>query len=160
MSIDGNMLEKLVVDSGNATELDHYLKLAGMNTTAAEVTSYDPDYFNIGRDDDGNWAVEAIKGYSGAKDITVRTSDGTSVTLSLTCKEECYYIAFGLYLSDGDELLYQSDLVSPGLYIQQMEMTRSLAPGEYDAYVVCQPYKSDRATKTNSGIVKLTLTVK
>ncbi len=39
-------------------------------------------------------------------------------------------------------------------------MTRALAPGEYAAYVVCQPYQSDRATKTNSGIVKLTLTVK
>ena len=39
-----------------------------------------------------------------------------------------------------------------------MEMTRALAPGEYPAYVVCQPYLSDRTTKTNSSIVKQTLT--
>lgn len=40
-----------------------------------------------------------------------------------------------------------------------MEMTCALAPGEYPAYVVCQPYLWTASPKTNSGIVKLTLTV-
>ena len=123
VSLDGTTLEKLVVDSGQTTELSHYLRLAGEKT------------------------------------LTVQTDDGKQYTLTLTGKEECYYIAFGLYLEDGDELLFQSGLVAPGLYVQKMEMTRALAPGEYPAYVVCQPYLSDRTTKTNSGIVKLTLTV-
>ena len=132
VSLDGTTLEKLVVDSGQTTELSHYLRLAG---------------------------IEAVKGYKGEKTLTVQTDDGKQYTLTLTGKEECYYIAFGLYLEDGDELLFQSGLVAPGLYVQKMEMTRALAPGEYPAYVVCQPYLSDRTTKTNSGIVKLTLTV-
>lgn len=69
----------------------------------------------------------------------MQTDDGKQYTFTVTGKEECYYIAFGLYLEDGDELLFQSGLVAPGLYVQKMEMTRALAPGEYPAYVVCQP---------------------
>lgn len=160
VSINGTQLEKLVVDSGEAVELDHYLKLAGIQASVTAVSGADESCFAIGTDDAGACTIEAIKGYSGEKTLTLTTDDGQDVTLTLTCKEECYYIAFGLYLTDGDELLYQSGLVAPGLYVQQMELTRALAPGEYDAYVVCQPYKSDRTTKTNSGIVKITLTVK
>ena len=40
-----------------------------------------------------------------------------------------------------------------------MEMTQPLAPGEYEAYVDIQPYKSDKVTKTNSGTVQIKLTV-
>ena len=61
--------------------------------------------------------------------------------------------------AEEDTLLYQSGLVEPGMYIQQMEMTQPLAPGEYEAFVDIQPYKSDKAIKTNSGTVKITLTV-
>ena len=160
VSIDGTQLEKLVVDSGESTELDHYLKLAGRTDSVAEVLSADESCFKIAKNAEDAWAVEAIKGFEGTKTITVKTDAGDTVDLTVTCNSECYYISFGLYLEEGDELLYQSDLVAPGMYIQQMEMTRSLAPGEYAAYVVCQPYRSDRATKTNSGVVKITLTVK
>lgn len=40
-----------------------------------------------------------------------------------------------------------------------MEMTRALKKGTYDAYIVIQPYKSDKKTETNSGIVNITLNV-
>lgn len=159
VSLDGTQLEKLVVDSGQATELSHYLRLAGIQAEVTKVLDADPAYFDIQKTDDGVYTIEAIKGYKGEKTLTVQADDGKQYTLTLTGKEECYYIAFGLYLEDGDELLFQSGLVAPGLYVQKMEMTRALTPGEYPAYVVCQPYLSDRTTKTNSGVVKLTLTV-
>ena len=159
VSLDGTTLEKLVVDSGQTTELSHYLRLAGIQAEVTKVLDADPAYFEIQKTDAGAYTIEAVKGYKGEKTLTVQTDDGKQYTLTLTGKEECYYIAFGLYLEDGDELLFQSGLVAPGLYVQKMEMTCALAPGEYPAYVVCQPYLSDRATKTNSGIVKLTLTV-
>ena len=159
VSLDGTTLEKLVVDSGQTTELSHYLRLAGIQAEVTKVLDADPAYFEIQKTDAGAYTIEAVKGYKGEKTLTVQTDDGKQYTLTLTGKEECYYIAFGLYLEDGDELLFQSGLVAPGLYVQKMEMTRALAPGEYPAYVVCQPYLSDRTTKTNSGIVKLTLTV-
>lgn len=158
VSINGTQLEKLVVDSGNTVPIEHYLKLAGIQSAVQSVGDYDKKCFRIENGTDG-YTVEAIGGFTGTKIIPVTTADGQTVDLSVACKDECYYISFGLYLSQGDELLYQSGLVAPGMYIQQMEMTRSLAPGEYDAYVVCQPYQSDRKTQTNRGIVKITLTV-
>ena len=160
VSINDTELEKLVVDSGNQTELNHYLQLAGIDSTVTNVTDYDEKYFEITQNDDGNYQVAGIAGFDGTKTISVENADGESVDLSVTCKDECYYMTFGLYLSDGDELLYQSDLVAPGKYIQKMEMTRSLEAGTYDAYVVCQPYRSDKVTETNQGVVKITLTVK
>ena len=160
VSINGTELEKLVVDSGDKTELDHYLKLAGIRSSAVEVTDVDESCFTVAKNDDGALTLEAIQGFDGTKTLTVRTEDGQDVTLSIACKEECYYISFGLFLEDGDECLYQSGLVAPGLYVQQMDLSRPLAAGEYAAYVVCQPYKSDQTTKTNSGVVKITLTVK
>lgn len=159
VSLDGTQLEKLVVDSGQTVELSHYLRLAGIQAEVTKVLEADPAYFDIQKTDAGAYTIEAIKGYKGEKSLTVQADDGKQYTFTVTGKEECYYIAFGLYLEDGDELLFQSGLVAPGLYVQKMEMTRALAPGEYPAYVVCQPYLSDRTTKTNSGIVKLTLTV-
>lgn len=72
--------------------------------------------------------------------------------------QELYYMSFGLYLAENDELLYQSGLVTPGNYIQTMEMTRALTPGTYEAYVLCQPYLSDGVTPTNAGRVDITLT--
>ena len=160
ISIDGNALEKLVVDSGNKTELNHYLKLAGSNETVAEVTAYDEQSFAVEKSEEGVYTVEAIGGFEGTKTITVKTEQGSEVNIDVTCNQDFYYMTFGLYLTENDELLYQSDLVSPGNYIQKMEMTRSLEPGTYDAYVVCQPYRSDRTTKTNQGVVKITLTAK
>lgn len=159
ISIDGTALENLVVDSGNQTELNHYLRLAGMDETVAEVTDYDDASFLI-TESESAYTLEAIAGFDGTKTITVKTDTGREVKIDVTCSEDYYYMTFGLFLAEGDELLYQSDLVSPGNYIQTMEMTRPLAPGVYDAYVVCQPYRSDKTTKTNQGVVKITLTAK
>lgn len=157
-SINGVELEHLVVDSGTKVELDHYLRLAGVEGTVAEVTSYDKDCFAVEKDADGAWCVEGVGSFTGEKIIALRTDAGTEVELAMTCTQECYYMTFGLFLAEGDELLYQSGLVSPGNYIQQMELTRALEPGTYDAYVVCQPYRSDKTTPTNQGVVRITLT--
>lgn len=156
--IDGVELENLVVDSGIQVELDHYLKLAGIEEKVAAVDDYDEGCFRIMKSGDGSYTLEGIAGFEGSKTITAVTDQGREVIIEVACKKDFYYMTFGLYLTDGDELLYQSDLVSPGNYIQQMEMLRALRPGTYDAYVVCQPYESDRVTKTNQGVVKITLT--
>ena len=159
VSINGKQLEHLVVDSGTKVELSHYLKLAGIQGSVTEVADYDERCFAVERDKAGDYTLEGIGGFEGEKVIKVRTNTGKDTELSVTCAQDCYLMTFGLYLSSDDELLYQSDLVAPGNYIQRMEMTRALEPGTYDAYVVCQPYCSDGVTKTNSGIVRITLTV-
>lgn len=160
ISINDKELEKLVVDSGNKVELNHYLKLAGISGKVSKVTSYDKKSFKITKTDKGEYSIEGIAGFKGKKTVEVQTDKDKKVSMEITCKDECYYMTFGLYLSDGNKLLYQSGLVSPGKYIQKMKMKRSLSAGTYDAYVVCQPYRSDKKTKTNQGVVKITLTVK
>lgn len=154
----GATLENLVSDSGSQTELNHYLRLAGIDANAAEASTDDAEHLKIARNADGNLALEAVGGFEGMRTITVKTDAGDTVELQAECHTEQYYISFALVLAENDEVLYQSDLVAPGKYIQQMELTRSLEPGVYDAYVVCQPYRSDRTTKTNTGIVEITLT--
>ena len=52
VSLDGTQLEKLVVDSGQATELSHYLRLAGIQTEVTKVLDADPAYFDIQKTDD------------------------------------------------------------------------------------------------------------
>ena len=108
VSLDGTTLEKLVVDSGQTTELSHYLRLAGIQAEVTKVLDADPAYFEIQKTDAGAYTIEAVKGYKGEKTLTVQTDDGKQYTLTLTGKEECYYIAFGLYLEvvcakDGDD---------------------------------------------------------
>ena len=159
ISIKGNKIENLVVDSGNKVDLNHYLGSANIDGKVKKVLSYDKKYFSIINTDDV-YKVEGIGYFKGKKSIKVETSSGEKVNIDMKCHSNCFYMSFGLYLSKGDELLYQSSLVSPGKYIQKMEMNRSLKPGTYKAYVLCQPYKSDKKTETNRGKIEITLTVK
>ncbi len=160
ISVGGEEVENLVVDSGNQVEFNHYLSLAGKAANVTKVLEYDKDVFSVSKNEDQQYVLEAIKGFEGKKTIVVKTDNGKKVKLTVQCKEERYYLKFALYLSENDELLYQSDLVSPGKYIQKMKMSRALKAGTYDAYVKIQPYKSDKKTETNQGVVRITLTVK
>lgn len=159
ISIKGNRIENLVVDSGNKVDLNYYLGSANIDGKVKKVLSYDKKCFSITNKDDV-YKVEGIDYFKGKKSIKVETTAGNKVNINVKCHSNCFYMSFGLYLSKDNELLYQSGLVSPGKYIQKMNMKRSLKPGTYKAYVLCQPYKSDKKTETNRGKIEITLTVK
>ena len=159
ISINGNDLEDLVVDSGVKTTLNHYLKLADVKGTVKSVKDYDKNLFKVSKNDEGEFELEATAPLEKTSKIVVETTKNKEITLDVSGKADCYYMTFALYLSDGDECLYQSGLVAPGKYIQEMDMNRSLKKGSYDAYVVVQPYRSDKKTKTNSGVVNIKLNV-
>lgn len=170
---DGDkFLEKLVVDSGDKISLNHYLEMSGIKSDAVEVEC-DDSVFSVTDepvlDDNGNETgetekcIQAIAPFEETKNITVTCKDGTVKSYNVQGMQNYYYMTFALYLDNSanggeDELLYQSGLVEPGMYIQQMQISRALEAGTYDAYVVIQPYQSDKTTKTNSGTVKITLT--
>lgn len=156
----GDKSEKLVVDSGNKVELNHYLKLDGINSKVVEVINYDKKVFSVEKNEDNNYTLEAIGYFNKDKTIKVKAEDGKEYTIKVSCNSNLYYMTFGLYLKDDDECLYKSGLVSPGNYIQKMKISKKLKHGTYKAYVVCQPYKSDKKTKTNSGVVNIDLIVK
>ena len=160
IKVDDKETESLVVDSGLKTNLNHYLKLAGIQSNVKSVGKYDTEAFSIKKNAKGNYKMEAIGVFENQdKSFKVTTKDGKKHTITVSCKPDCYYMTFKLYLTSGDELLYESGLVAPGKYIQEMEMSTSLKKGTYDAYVEIQPYRSDKKTKTNAGRVNITLNV-
>lgn len=159
--INGKELETFIVGE-NEIEINHLLRLAGIKDTIKDVVEYDEKYFDVYKNSDNKMVVTGLAGFEGEQKAVIETATGENVTITFKSEYNLYYMTFGLYLGDPtddveDELLYQSNLVEPGKYIQRMELSRTLNSGEYDAYVVCQPYKSDAATPTNNGIIKLVL---
>lgn len=76
-----------------------------------------------------------------------------------------YYLAFELRLlntsTEGYEVLYKSEAIEPEKQIRQINLTRSLTVGEYDALIYIQPYKMDgKMTPVNGINVKIKLVVK
>jgi flagellar basal body-associated protein FliL len=76
-----------------------------------------------------------------------------------------YYLTFQLCLpdssEDGYEVLYTSGLVKPGLHIQNIQLSRALSAGTYNAVIRVQPYRMDEdKTPTNNADMNTTLIVK
>lgn len=160
VSINGQKVETFIVGDSEV-EINHLLRLVGIKDAYKSVKSCDEDLFKIFDTSDNKTVIKGIKNFEGTKDVVIETVDGKEVTLSITCNNKVYYMTFSLYLkgdNGNDELLYQSGLVEPGMYIQKMELSRSLKSGTYDAYILLQPYYEDGVTKTNSGIVEIKLT--
>jgi len=92
----------------------------------------------------------------------------TEVTVNFRNPDEnkgLYYLTFELRLlnnsEQGYEVLYTSGLVEPGLYIQNITLSRGLKKGTYDAVVHVQPYRMDKnKTPTNNADMQTKLIVK
>ena len=158
ISYNDSILENLIIDSDKATLIKHYVSLAGIKGDDIEIKEINTSYFQV-IEQDGESLIKAINHFDGSQDI-VLSIDGNDYTFKASCRENVYYMTFALYLTDGDELLYQSNLVAPGKYIQSMTLNRPLAEGSYNAYVYIQPYRADKTTQTNSGKVVIDLNVK
>ena len=78
--------------------------------------------------------------------------------------EDWYYLTFKICLLDANgavsETLYESQLVPPGLYLQDITISRGLAPGEYNAVMHVQPYRIADRTPTYNADMKMTIIAK
>ena len=78
--------------------------------------------------------------------------------------EGWYYLTFKLCLLDKNgevsEVLYASQLVPPGLYIQDITLSRGLKPGTYDAVMHVQPYRIADKSLTNNMDLGITIIAK
>ena len=78
--------------------------------------------------------------------------------------EGLYYLTFELSLLDENdvilETLYASQLVPPGLYLQDITLSRGLSPGKYNAVMHVQPYYIADLNPTNNVNLKMTIIVK
>ena len=101
----------------------------------------------------------------GSMTIRANTKDIIGINLYNPIENDgWYYLTFKLCLLDENEqvseTLYESQLVPPGLYLQDITLTRGLAPGEYDAVMKVQPYRIADKTPTNNADLRMTIIVK
>lgn len=73
--------------------------------------------------------------------------------------QNVYYLKFTISLKENDEVIYSTDLIKPGYHIKDIVLNRELEVGDYKASILIEPYKSDRASKCNSGQVDIILHV-
>lgn len=75
-----------------------------------------------------------------------------------------YYMTFELRLPDeseqGYEVLFKTGYLAPGKHIYQVTLSHSLQEGEYETYLLVQPYRMKDLSPTNNVSAKVKLTVK
>ena len=101
----------------------------------------------------------------GEMTIPANTKELKGINLHNPSKNEgWYYLTFKLSLLDKNgevsETLYESQLVPPGLYIQDITLSRGLAPGTYEAVMHVQPYRIADNIPTNNANMRVTIIVK
>ena len=78
--------------------------------------------------------------------------------------EDWYYLTYKLCLLDKNgavsEVLYESQLLPPGQYIQDITMSRGLSPGTYEAVMHVQPYRIADKSQTNNADLRITIVAK
>ena len=101
----------------------------------------------------------------GVLTIPVNTKEVVGIDLYNPIENDgWYYLTFTICLIDNNgevsEVLYESQLIPPGLYIQDISLSRGLSEGNYDAVVQVQPYRIDDLSPTNNAKLKLSIIVK
>ena len=99
--------------------------------------------------------------------ITIPANARELIGINLYNPEEnegWYYLTFRLSLLDENEqvseTLYESQLVPPGLYLQDITISRGLKPGVYEAVMHVQPYRIDDLSTTNNADLRMQIIVK
>jgi len=101
----------------------------------------------------------------GSLTITANTKELKGINLYNPDKNAgWYYLTYKLCLLDENgqvsEVLYESQLVPPGLYIQDITLSRGLTPGEYNAVMLVQPYRILDNSPTNNAALRMKIIVK
>ena len=101
----------------------------------------------------------------GSMTIPANTKELKGINLHNPEKNEgWYYLTYKLCLLDKNgqvsEVLYESQLVPPGKYIQDITLSRGLAKGEYNALMKVQPYRIADNSPTNNADLRMTIIVK
>ena len=101
----------------------------------------------------------------GSMTIPANTKEIRGINLhNPTDNADWYYLTYKLCLLDSNgevsEVLYESQLLPPGLYLQDITLSRGLASGEYEAVMQVQPYRIADKSPTNSADLRMTIIAK
>ena len=69
--------------------------------------------------------------------------------------ENIYGFIFEIVLVENDEIIYVSELVEPGKYIESVTLLKELTNGDHNAVLIINSYTSDVELKEPAGIIKL-----
>lgn len=89
-------------------------------------------------------------------------NEGNVLPISLLNPEgnPCYF-KYTLFLKDSNEVIYESELVKPGMAIVPVTLNQNLEPGTYTLIIQVSTASLDNPEQEmNGGIVETTLTVK
>jgi len=105
----------------------------------------------------------AIQGF-GSITIPANTKKIVGINLYNPIENEgWYYLTFTLYLLDNNdevfETLYESQLVPPGMYLQDITISHGLSKGQYEAVMHVQPYLIEDISPTYNADLRLTIIV-
>lgn len=79
-------------------------------------------------------------------------AESTTVSVDLQNPDENdVYFQISFYLTDTEELLYQSKLLSPGQHLYSIELTRGLESGEYPLTIQYDTYSMDGSFTPKNG---------
>ena len=101
----------------------------------------------------------------GSMTIPANTKEILGINLyNPTDNADWYYLTYKLCLLDKNgavsEVLYESQLLPPGQYIQDITLTRGLPAGTYDAVMQVQPYRIADKSPTNNADLRMTIIAK
>lgn len=111
-------------------------------------------------------ADENAKQYTGTEqgfiipiisDVTI-TADTHDVNIVLFNQKDnpCYFV-FEIVIEDTEEAIYVSGLIEPGMCIENLMLTKTLAQGKYDAVLKIHFYELETLTSINGADVSFTL---
>ncbi|WP_455544487.1 hypothetical protein [Intestinibacter sp.] len=95
-----------------------------------------------------------IPGYSTL--IIPAKTKNVKITLGNPEGNQCY---FKFEVEIGGETLYKSDFVQAGYAIEEIELTKILEKGSYDAVIKITPYSLDKKSQYTCANVKTTVDV-
>ena len=101
----------------------------------------------------------------GSMTIRANTKDIIGINLYNPIENEgWYYLTFKICLLDKNEevseVLYASQLVPPGQYLQDITISRGLPAGTYNALMQIQPYRIADKSSTNNADLRMTIIAK
>lgn len=67
---------------------------------------------------------------------------------------------YTLTLENSDEILYESGIVEPGFWIEQITLNKELAPGKYNANITVTAFNQESHEEVGSCVAQVSLTVK
>ena len=100
-------------------------------------------------------------GYSIPDYTTIRKNENNDKTDTwlINVNGNPYDLSYEIYLKDGNELLYRSEILSEGEVIQGMTLYKELSAGEYEYSLICKVYNhgstEEISTQNFDGILEV-----